>query len=239
MSITTDIVLLLGGHGRRMGSLTAEIPKYLLKVDGQPLLVHLLDQIAEGFGSARVIMATGRHGDLVRAKFGGRYAGLTLEYVQDTRHLETRRRVLSAKEKLRGSFLVVGTDVLASGSQLVQLAERYEHCHSEGAIGVIAAAKDHSPTHGHALVEIVEGWVTDYLHHPPANWHGDHLRDMHMYCFSPDALSMFENAPAELVWIERVIIWARQNGQRFAGESYDKRWFHFAVPADLDINVAF
>ena len=239
MTKTTDVVLLLGGHGQRLGPLTTEVPKYLLPVDGQPLLVHLLDQIVQGFGSARVIMATGRHGDQVKARFGDRYAGLTLEYVQDPRHLETRRRVLSAKEKLRGPFLVVGTDVLASGHQLVRLAERYEKCRTDSVMGIIAAARDHSPTHGHALVEILDGWVTDYLHHPPHIWNSNHRRDMHMYCFAPEALAMLEDAPVEMVWIERVIIWARENGRRFAGESYDKRWDHFAEPKDLDITVAF
>ncbi len=39
---TTDLVVLCGGRGTRLGSLTTQIPKPLLKIGGQPFLWHLL-----------------------------------------------------------------------------------------------------------------------------------------------------------------------------------------------------
>lgn len=53
---TTDVVILCGGRGTRLGALSASRPKPLLPVGGRPFLLHILQRLkAEGF--ARVILA--------------------------------------------------------------------------------------------------------------------------------------------------------------------------------------
>lgn len=56
ISETTDVVILCGGRGTRLGTLTADTPKPLLPVGGVPFLLHRLTALKQE-GVSRVILA--------------------------------------------------------------------------------------------------------------------------------------------------------------------------------------
>ncbi len=52
----TDVVILCGGRGTRLGTLTSDVPKPLLKIGGEPFLLRLIHRLQrEGFG--RIVLA--------------------------------------------------------------------------------------------------------------------------------------------------------------------------------------
>lgn len=56
MPATTDVIILCGGRGTRLGALSLSTPKPLLPVGGEPFALHLIRRLAgEGFG--RVVLA--------------------------------------------------------------------------------------------------------------------------------------------------------------------------------------
>jgi len=63
---TIPVVILCGGKGTRMGSLSREVPKPLLEVGGRPILWHVM-QIYASQGFCRFILCLGYKGNLVRA----------------------------------------------------------------------------------------------------------------------------------------------------------------------------
>jgi NDP-sugar pyrophosphorylase family protein len=54
----SDVVILAGGKGTRLSSVSGETPKVLMPVAGRPFLSHLLDQVRH-MGARRVILSTG------------------------------------------------------------------------------------------------------------------------------------------------------------------------------------
>jgi glucose-1-phosphate cytidylyltransferase len=59
-----DVVILCGGRGTRLQERTAEIPKPLVEIGGQPILWHVMQLYARQ-GLSRFILATGYKGELI------------------------------------------------------------------------------------------------------------------------------------------------------------------------------
>lgn len=68
-----DIVILVGGRGRRLGALTHNKQKGVLRFKGKPLIVHIIDALLKIGGAEHIYVATGyRTGD-VHNVLGARY----------------------------------------------------------------------------------------------------------------------------------------------------------------------
>src|SRR6267378_1016660 len=62
-------VILAAGKGTRMGELTNELPKPMLKVQGQPILEHILQGLLQA-GIREVFMVTGFKAEVIENYFG-------------------------------------------------------------------------------------------------------------------------------------------------------------------------
>src|SRR5688572_32696895 len=75
-------VILAAGKGTRMGTLTSELPKPMLKVQGKPILEHILTGIARA-GISELAIITGWRGEVIRDYFGsGQNWSVRLEYIE-------------------------------------------------------------------------------------------------------------------------------------------------------------
>src|SRR5437773_12569930 len=73
-------VLLAAGRGTRMRELTAELPKPMIKVQGKPILLHIVEGL-QAAGIKNFLIIVGYHGDAVRDYFGdGTCFGLQIRY---------------------------------------------------------------------------------------------------------------------------------------------------------------
>ena len=61
-------VVLAAGRGKRMGEITADIPKPMLPVQGRPLLEHVLDRLATA-GVQRFLIVTGYRHETIESHF--------------------------------------------------------------------------------------------------------------------------------------------------------------------------
>ncbi len=101
-------IILAAGRGGRLGPLTAERPKCLLRVGTSSLLDHQLDAL-RGQGLESVMVVAGYCADAVEAELAGR-ASLLL----NPRHAETNSlySLWLAREHARDGFVLVNADVL-------------------------------------------------------------------------------------------------------------------------------
>ena len=84
----SEAIILVGGLGTRLRSVVTDRPKVLANVSGKPFLAYLLDQIAAA-GIPHTILCVGYRGEQIQAAFGEVYAGMRLDYSQETTLLGT------------------------------------------------------------------------------------------------------------------------------------------------------
>jgi NDP-sugar pyrophosphorylase family protein len=103
-------VILAGGLGTRLGSLTARIPKPLVPVAGVPYLEHQLRLLARQ--SIRdVVLLTGYLGQAIEEHFGdGRSLGLSIRYSREPSPLGTGGALRLASPLIADPFLVIYGD---------------------------------------------------------------------------------------------------------------------------------
>src|SRR6185312_12374881 len=75
-------IILAAGRGTRMRDLTKEIPKPMLKVNGKPILEHIIDGVKTA-GIKEFCIITGFRADVVEDYFKtGSDLGVTIQYVR-------------------------------------------------------------------------------------------------------------------------------------------------------------
>ena len=76
-------VILAGGRGTRLGSLTDRLPKGLVRIAGRPFLEHLLLYL-RGQGLVEILFCAGYLGDMIEEYFGdGSRFGLEIGYSRE------------------------------------------------------------------------------------------------------------------------------------------------------------
>jgi D-glycero-alpha-D-manno-heptose 1-phosphate guanylyltransferase len=80
--------ILVGGLGTRLRSVLPDVPKPLAKVNGQPFLSYLLEQL-DSAHIRQVVFCTGYRADQIETTFGDHYKGISLRYSQEPMSLGT------------------------------------------------------------------------------------------------------------------------------------------------------
>ena len=71
-----DVVILCGGMGTRIRGVDDQVPKPMIKVGEDPILVHIMLFYAS-YGHRRFVLCLGYKGDVIREYFGVRDRGVT------------------------------------------------------------------------------------------------------------------------------------------------------------------
>jgi len=101
-----DAVILCGGAGTRLRSVTGVAPKSMASVAGRPFLELLLTQLHRS-GFRRVLMAVGYQKEVIRAHFGPAFLGLQLVYSEESTPLGTGGALRLAAPLLETDFAIV------------------------------------------------------------------------------------------------------------------------------------
>lgn len=128
-------MVLAAGLGTRLRPLTNSIPKPLLPIGGQPLIVWNL-KLLERHGITQVMINVHHLGDQIREALGdGRAWGLEISYSPEPMLLGTGGGLKQVEAFFQGEpFIVLNGDTLADLS-LTDMVERFR---SQGGIGLMA-----------------------------------------------------------------------------------------------------
>jgi dTDP-glucose pyrophosphorylase len=130
-------VILAAGKGTRMRELTNELPKPMLKVQGKPILEHILEGIV-GAGIRDIFIVTGFRAEAVEGYFGeGSKWQARLAYGRQVVQDGTGKAPEVAREFVGDSpFLLTYGDILVRAETYPQMLRRYQEGDFSGLITV-------------------------------------------------------------------------------------------------------
>lgn len=106
------VILMAGGLGTRLGALTENCPKPLLKVGGKPVLETILEGfVREGFN--RFFISVNYKAEMIEDYFqDGSKWGVSIEYLREKKRLGTAGAIKLLPEKPTLPFIVMNGDLL-------------------------------------------------------------------------------------------------------------------------------
>ena len=106
-------MILCGGYGKRLTSLTEDLPKALIEIkDGYTVLDHQLF-VFEHAGFDKVILLTGYLGEKIRERYGKKYEGLKILYTKEKKPLGTLGAIKLGLKKARDDAVIRNGDVIS------------------------------------------------------------------------------------------------------------------------------
>lgn len=130
-------VILAAGKGTRMRELTNELPKPMLRVQGRPILEHIVAGIVAA-GVRNIFIVTGWRADVIEKHFGaGRKFGAEITYGQQAVQDGTGKAPETAREFAGDSpFLLTYGDILVPPETYPQMIRRFDEGDFAGVITV-------------------------------------------------------------------------------------------------------
>jgi D,D-heptose 1,7-bisphosphate phosphatase len=182
-------IIIAGGKGSRMGSLTEEIPKPLLAPAGKTVLEYQLD-LLKGQGFREVIIAIGHLGNKIQEKIGnGERFGLTIRYLEESTPLGTAGCLAPLINSIDETVLILYGDVILHMDfhRLIQF-----HKKKKATATLVVHPNDH-PFDSDLLECDQTGMVTHFFSKPHPQ--GRYLRNLvnaAVYVFEPAVFRYIE-----------------------------------------------
>ena len=158
----TDVILLCGGLGTRLGKALGAAPKPMALIGNKPFLQILVDQAARR-GFKRFIFCVGHRAEVVEGAFhdGG---GLTFVFSRESSPLGTGGALKLCEPLRRSPFsLVMNGDSFCD----IDLAGLLEFASARGGVGAIAAARAEGRVDGGFIESDADGRITAFRERTP------------------------------------------------------------------------
>lgn len=108
------VVIMAGGFGRRLGNLTREVPKPMLRVGKKSVLENLIDTFSD-HGFRRFYISVHYKFEIIKEYFGdGSAFGVEIEYLEEEKPLGTAGCLSMIPEILAEPFFVINGDILTA-----------------------------------------------------------------------------------------------------------------------------
>lgn len=156
-------VIIAGGKGKRLGKISKNLPKSLIRIDDKPVLEHQIDLLVKN-GIKEVWLLIGYKGEMIRSYFGnGKKWNIKIHYSLEERPLGTAGAVKSIAEKLSDDFLVLYGDVMVNFD--IKRFIRFHRRHGKDSLATIIVHPNDHPLESD-LVEVKNNQVVNIYSKP-------------------------------------------------------------------------
>jgi len=217
------VVIMAGGFGRRLGDLTREVPKPMLRVGKKSVLENLID-IFSDHGFCRFYISVHYKSEVIKDYFGnGKAFGVEIQYLEENRPLGTAGCLSLIPEAPTESLLVINGDILTA----VNFEELLSFHQERGADGTMCVRK-YEVQIPYGVVNTAQGEIYSLAEKPVHNFHVN----SGIYVLEPNMLNMvprdeFYNMTS---LFEEMI---RQKKKTVSYELMDY-WVDVGLPKDLE-----
>lgn len=118
-------VILAAGRGTRLRPLTYHVPKPLIRINGQNILEHNLNQLPQEIDECLIVVSY--LGEQIINHFGSNYADKKITYIKQTKLLGTGHALHACRSWLNDRFLVMMGDNIYCREDIKNCL-RYKQC---------------------------------------------------------------------------------------------------------------
>jgi D,D-heptose 1,7-bisphosphate phosphatase len=105
-------VILAGGQGTRMRTISGDVPKSMLPIGGKPVLVHQIE-LLKSYGITEIIILVNHLKNSIISFFGnGEKFGVSISYYEEVVPLGTVGGLKAIEDRLKGDFILLYGDVM-------------------------------------------------------------------------------------------------------------------------------
>lgn len=133
-----DAIVLCGGAGLRLRSITGDAPKAMASIGGRPFLELLLRQLRR-HGFRRVILAVGYRKDVIRSHFGELAFGLQLIYSAESSPLGTGGALRKAADFVESDGVLIMNGDSYTEVDLLELVDDNRKLKADASVVVVPA----------------------------------------------------------------------------------------------------
>jgi len=133
-----DAIVLCGGAGLRLKSVTGDAPKSLAYIGERPFLEILLLQL-QRHGFDEVILAVGYQNDLIRTHFGDQAHGLKVRYSIESAPLGTGGALRNALDLMHSNTALIMNGDSYTDADLRLFLKEHEDAHADLSVLVVPA----------------------------------------------------------------------------------------------------
>lgn len=172
-------VILAAGRGKRLGPLTDDCPKPLMKVAGKALLDHIAEALPKAVDE--FIIVTGYLGEQIQEYCGTHFHGRPVTYVHQPEQNGTAGALWLCKEHLKGRFILMFGDDIHGKDDLARAISFSR--------SMLAMTSD-TPKRFGVIVRNPDGTLCEIIEkpeHPPSSLvsTGPMVLDTHIFEFEP------------------------------------------------------
>lgn len=110
--LNNKIIIMAGGYGKRLGNLTKKTPKGMLKLNGKPLLLHIIEKLKkEGFKEVYISIYYLKS-KIKNYFLDGKKFGIKIKYIEEKFPMGTVGCLSLIHKKIDKSFFLVNCDVI-------------------------------------------------------------------------------------------------------------------------------
>ncbi|MDL0118496.1 sugar phosphate nucleotidyltransferase [Halobacterium salinarum] len=216
-------VVIAAGQGTRMGPLTDGLSKPMLPIGGQPIVEHVLDEVAPYV--EEFVVVVGYEASQITEHFGDEHHGVPIEYVTQDEQLGTAHAIQQAQPHIDEAFLALNGDVYLTPELVADLA---------AAEITAMAVKPVEDPRSYGVVDIDDSQITSIVEKPddpPTN-----LANLGLYRFTPEIFKYIdetERSERGEYEITDSLQHALDDGQPVTAVEYDGPWLDIGRPWEL------
>jgi len=223
------VILMAGGLGTRLGGLTQDCPKPLLKVGTKPILETILLAFAE-HGFRKFFLSVNYKAEMVEAHFGdGARWGVEIEYLRETERLGTAGALSLLPEKPGHPVFVMNGDLLTKVNfqQLLQF-------HTQHHVAATMCVREYDFQVPYGVVKMDEHRIAGIDEKPMQSF----FVNAGIYVLNPEALEIIPpRAPFDMTSLFQSLIGSGRETAAFPLREY---WLDIGQRADFErANIEF
>ena len=216
------VVIMAGGIGSRLGGLTRNVPKSMLRVGNKPLLEHIINNFTSQ-GYVNFLISVNYKSNIIKKHFGdGTKYGARIQYIEESDKLGTAGSLSLIDFALEDPFFVINGDVLTSLN-----FKKFHEFHVLNESNATMCIKKHKYRIPYGVLNIDDNNNIISIDEKPQF---DYLVNTGIYMFNPEILKYFPKTQYfDMPTLFEVL---REDNLQIKSFEYNDYWMDMGYPDD-------